>query len=164
MQRHTETKVLPYRPDDLFRLVGDVDHYPEFVPWVSAMRTWNSVAPEPGVTQVDAEAEVRFAIVRERFATRVRRDANKRQIDVNLLYGPFRSLHNRWRFEDHPCGAKVEFLIEFADRFTESDGHAQHPAQRRDQHMLIERPQREQADRDHDPERERDAFSHRPSR
>lgn len=114
MQRHTETKVLPYRPDDLFRLVGDVDHYPEFVPWVSAMRTWNSVTIEPGVTQVDAEAEVRFAIVRERFATRVRRDANRRQIDVDLLYGPFKSLHNRWRFEDHPCGTKVEFLIEFA--------------------------------------------------
>ena len=114
MQKHTETKVLPYRPDDLFRLVGDVDHYPEFVPWVSAMRTWNSVTIEPGVTQVDAEAEVRFAIVRERFATRVRRDANRRQIDVDLLYGPFKSLHNRWRFEDHPCGTKVEFLIEFA--------------------------------------------------
>jgi len=114
VQRHTETKVLPYRPDDLFRLVGDVDHYPEFVPWVSAMRTWNSVTIEPGVTQVDAEAEVRFAIVRERFATRVRRDANRRQIDVDLLYGPFKSLHNRWRFEDHPCGTKVEFLIEFA--------------------------------------------------
>ena len=114
MQKHTETKVLPYRPDDLFRLVGDVDHYPQFVPWVSAMRTWNSVTIEPGVTQVDAEAEVRFAIVRERFATRVRRDANRRQIDVDLLYGPFKSLHNRWRFEDHPCGTKVEFLIEFA--------------------------------------------------
>jgi coenzyme Q-binding protein COQ10 len=44
----------------------------------------------------------------------VRRDANRRQIDVNLIYGPFRSLHNRWRFEDHPCGTQVEFLIEFA--------------------------------------------------
>jgi coenzyme Q-binding protein COQ10 len=68
VQRHTEKKVLPYRPEDLFRLVGDVEHYPEFVPWVSAMRTWNAVTPEPGVTQLDAEAEVRFAIVRERFA------------------------------------------------------------------------------------------------
>lgn len=114
MQRHTETKVLPYRPDDLFRLVGDVEHYPEFVPWVSAMRTWNSVQPAPGVTQLDAEAEVRFAIVRERFATRVRRDADAREIDVTLLYGPFRSLHNRWRFAEHPCGTEVEFLIEFA--------------------------------------------------
>ena len=114
MQQHTETKVLPYRPEDLFRLVGDVQRYPEFVPWVSAMRTWNTVTPEPGVSQVDAEAEVRFAIVRERFATRVRRDSNSRQIDVNLLYGPFRSLHNRWRFEEHPCGTRVEFLIEFA--------------------------------------------------
>lgn len=114
MQRHTETKVLPYQPDQLFDLVGDVMRYPEFVPWVSGMRTWNSVQPAPGVTQVDAEAEVKFAIVRERFATRVRKDANERQIDVNLLYGPFRSLHNRWRFTPHACGTEVQFLIEFA--------------------------------------------------
>jgi coenzyme Q-binding protein COQ10 len=114
VQRHTETKVLPYQPDQLFDLVGDVMRYPEFVPWVSAMRTWNAGQPAPGVTQLDAEAEVRFAIVRERFATRVRKDANERQIDVDLLYGPFRSLHNQWRFAPHPCGTEVRFLIEFA--------------------------------------------------
>ena len=114
MQRHTVTKVLPYAPEKLFELVGDVQHYPEFVPWVSAMRTWNTVELEPGVTQLDAEAEVRFAIVRERFATRVRRDRSRMQIDVNLLYGPFRRLHNRWIFKPHPAGTEVEFLIEFA--------------------------------------------------
>jgi coenzyme Q-binding protein COQ10 len=114
LQRHTVTKVLPYTPEQLFELVGDVMRYPEFVPWVSGMRTWNRIEPAPGVTQVDAEAEVKFAIVRERFATRVRSDANLMQIDVNLLYGPFRSLHNHWTFAPHATGSAVEFLIEFA--------------------------------------------------
>ena len=35
------------------------------------------------------------------------------QIDVNLLSGPFRSLHNRWRFEAAPGGTEVEFDIDF---------------------------------------------------
>jgi coenzyme Q-binding protein COQ10 len=114
VQRHTEIKVLPYQPDQLFDLVGDVMRYPQFVPWVSAMRTWNTVQPTPGVIQLDAEAEVKFAIVRERFATRVRKDGNARQIDVNLLYGPFKSLHNQWKFAPHEGGTEVRFLIEFA--------------------------------------------------
>lgn len=107
------TRRLPYLPEQLFELVGDVARYPEFVPWVSAMRTWNSVRPAVGVTQVDAEAEVGFAMIKEKFATRVRRDLNRRQIDVNLLYGPFRKLHNRWRFEPDGEGATIQFLIEF---------------------------------------------------
>lgn len=113
MHRQTVTRVLPYTPEQLQTLVGDVQRYPDFVPWVSAMRIWNATTPEPGVTQCDAEAEVRFAIVRERFATRVRSDLDERQIDVNLLYGPFRRLYNRWRFLPHPTGSTVEFLIEF---------------------------------------------------
>jgi coenzyme Q-binding protein COQ10 len=40
--RHHVSKILPYAPDQLFRLVGDVAKYPEFVPWITAMRTWNA--------------------------------------------------------------------------------------------------------------------------
>lgn len=113
LQRTTVSKILPYKPDQLFQLVGEVERYPEFVPWVSAMRTWNSASPAPGVSQTDAEAEVRFAFARERFATRVVRDTGERTIGVSLLYGPFRRLVNHWRFKDHPIGTEVEFLIEF---------------------------------------------------
>ena len=113
MHKQTVTRVLPYTPEQLQALVADVKSYPEFVPWVSAMRTWNTSQPAPGVTQCDAEAEVRFAIVRERFATRVRSDTNTGEILVSLLYGPFRRLTNRWTFLPDPAGTLVEFVIEF---------------------------------------------------
>lgn len=113
--RHHVSKVLPYAPDQLFRLVGDVASYPEFVPWITAMRTWNARTLSVGVTAVDAEASVGFSFLKERFATRVRRDAHNRQIDVSLISGPFRKLANRWRFLDagHGC-TRIEFDIEFA--------------------------------------------------
>jgi coenzyme Q-binding protein COQ10 len=97
--------------------VGDISAYPEFVPWITAMRTWNARHLSEGVDAVDAEAGVGFAFLKERFATRVRRDALNRQIDVSLLSGPFRKLENRWRFLDagHGC-ARVEFDIDFAFR------------------------------------------------
>jgi coenzyme Q-binding protein COQ10 len=112
--RHHVSKVLPYAPDQLFRLVGEVAKYPEFVPWITAMRTWNGRPVGDGVTSVDAEASVGFSFLKEKFATRVRRDAHNRQIDVSLLAGPFRKLENRWRFLDagHGC-TRIEFDIDF---------------------------------------------------
>jgi coenzyme Q-binding protein COQ10 len=105
--------VLPYTPEQLFRLVGDVCAYPDFVPWISTMRTWNARDLGEGVNCVDAEAGVGFSFLKERFATRVRRDAVNRQIDVHLLSGPFRKLTNRWRFLDDPDGTRIEFEIDF---------------------------------------------------
>jgi coenzyme Q-binding protein COQ10 len=106
--RHHVEKVLPYTPDQLFRLVGDVTRYPEFVPWITSMRTWNAYQDS-----VDAEAGVGFAFLKERFATRVRRDAAERQIDVSLISGPFKRLENRWRFLGEGEGTRVVFDIDF---------------------------------------------------
>ena len=66
------------------------------------MRVWNARELEPGVSQLDAEAGVGFSFLRERFSTRVRRDAKARRIEVQLLSGPFRRLHAVWSFEPHP--------------------------------------------------------------
>jgi coenzyme Q-binding protein COQ10 len=95
-------------------LVGDVTRYPEFVPWITSMRTWNARTADEGIDTLDAEAGVGFTFLRERFSTRVRRDATARQIDVTLLAGPFRRLANRWQFFDAGEGVtRVEFDIDF---------------------------------------------------
>lgn len=112
--RHHVEKTLPYRPEDLFAMVGDVAAYPQFVPWVRSLRTWNHRTGEGGVDQLDAEVAVGFAMLKERFATRVSRDAGARQVDVSLISGPFRHLRNRWRFHPHgDAGARIEFDIDF---------------------------------------------------
>jgi len=122
LRRHALTKVLPYAPDQLFRLVGDVDRYPEFVPWLTTMRTWNAHEIEPGVNCVDAEAGVGFSFLRETFATRVIRDANERHVGVNLIRGPFRALKNDWRFLPEGEGTRIEFSIEFEFKSRLLDG------------------------------------------
>jgi coenzyme Q-binding protein COQ10 len=94
-------------------LVGDVEAYPDFIPWITKMHTWNAVIRAPGVTQVDAEAGVGFKFLTERFATRVLRDENQGRVEVALLYGPFRKLSNVWAFYPEPCGTRIEFSIDF---------------------------------------------------
>lgn len=116
MAVHRLTRILPYRPEDLFALVGGVRAYPEFVPWISSMRVWNERETAPGVTELDAEAAVGFAMIRERFTTTVKRDANDRLIEVRLVRGPFKHLRNEWKFLPHPTGTQVEFFIDFEFR------------------------------------------------
>lgn len=113
MARLHVVRRLPYDPDALFDMVGDVARYPEFIRWITAMQAGPAREIEPGVTTLDAEAAVGFSFLTERFSTRVRRDATKRQIDVSLLSGPFRRLYNRWKFLPHADGAEVVFDIDF---------------------------------------------------
>ena len=107
------TRILPYRPEQLFDLIADVQAYPQFLPWVSSIRVWNRTEPKDGVRSLDAEARVGFAVVRETFATRVTLDERNRVIEVGLLYGPFRRLRNKWTFLPDDKGTRVEFEIDF---------------------------------------------------
>ena len=114
MARYHVVRVLPYSRDALFELVGDVARYPEFVRWITHMDAGAVREIEPGVTQLDAEASVGFSFLKERFSTRVKRDAGQRVIDVSLLSGPFKHLYNRWKFLPHPEGTEIIFDIDFA--------------------------------------------------
>ncbi len=111
--RHVLVRHLAYTPEQLFALVGDVTRYPEFVPWITSLRTWNRQDLGEGLTTLDAEAKVRFAVIQERFATRVRLDHDALCIEVSLISGPFRKLKNLWRFKASEGGADLTFEIDF---------------------------------------------------
>jgi coenzyme Q-binding protein COQ10 len=111
--RHAVVRVLPYTPQQLLDLVGDVKAYPQFVPWITSMRIWNERTDAQGESQLDAEAGVGFSFLRERFSTRVKRDPVAGEITVSLLHGPFRRLFNRWRFHEDPNGTRIDFEIDF---------------------------------------------------
>ena len=114
MAVHRVTRTLPYTPAQLAALVADVRAYPEFVPWVTSMRTWSPREEAPGVSLIDAEAAVGFSFLKERFSTWVRHDRNRDLVEVGLIRGPFKHLKNRWEFFPHPEGTRVEFFIDFA--------------------------------------------------
>ena len=114
MAVHRVSRVLPYAPEQLAALVADVRAYPDFVPWVTAMRTWNPREEAVGVDLIHAEAQVGFSFLKERFATWVRHDRNRHVVEVGLLSGPFRHLRNRWEFVPVQQGTRIDFMIDFA--------------------------------------------------
>ena len=113
MAIHRVSRILPYEPAQLAGLVADVQAYPRFVKWVTAMRVWNGRDEAPGVTLIDAEAQVGFSFLKERFSTWVRHDRNLPRVEVGLIRGPFRHLRNRWDFHADPKGTRLEFMIDF---------------------------------------------------
>ena len=38
MPKHSERRRLPYRPEQMFALVADIERYPEFLPWCVGAR------------------------------------------------------------------------------------------------------------------------------
>jgi coenzyme Q-binding protein COQ10 len=107
MPRHHETRVLPYTPEQVFDLVADIARYPEFLPWVQAMRV-RSATP----VLVTADMIVGFKMVRERFTSRVTLDRPNR-IHVDYIDGPLKYLRNDWNFRADPRGCAVDFSVDF---------------------------------------------------
>ena len=109
MPRHSETRHLPYSPEQLFELVADVARYDEFLPWVVAVRVRSASDQE-----IVADLVVGFNAFKERFTSKVTLD-RPRQICVDYIEGPLKYLRNEWTFEPaEDGGTNVHFAVDFA--------------------------------------------------
>jgi len=112
MPTHAEKRELPYRAEQLFDLVADIERYPEFLPWCVAARIRSR--EEDGLT---ADLIIGFKMIRERFTSRVTLDRPNLRIDVAYTDGPFRYLNNHWVFESLPNGqCRIDFYVDFEFR------------------------------------------------
>lgn len=111
MPRHSETRHLPYTPEQMFDLVADVGRYGEFLPWVAAVRVRSN-----SDTEMVADLIVGFKALRERFTSRVKK-RRPEHITVDYLEGPLKHLTNEWTFRpDGAGGSYVDFCVDFAFR------------------------------------------------
>ena len=115
MPRHSETRLVPYRPEQMFDLVADVGRYPEFLPWCAAARIRSRAEAE-----LVADLTIGFGPFRESFTSRVALD-RPGLVGVRYENGPFRYLTNQWRFEPAPHGSdgqgcRVHFHVDFEFR------------------------------------------------
>lgn len=92
----------------MFDLVADVGRYPEFLPWVSAVRVRSNSQSE-----MVADLIVGFKGLRENFTSRVRK-TRPLLISVDYIDGPLKFLHNEWRLTDEGGGSRLDFVVDFA--------------------------------------------------
>ncbi|MBK5566514.1 type II toxin-antitoxin system RatA family toxin [Ensifer sp. 2YAB10] len=111
---HFETNhVVNHSADQMFDLVADVEHYPEFLPLCEAL-TVRSRKERDGKVLLLADMTVGYKAIRETFTTQVLLNKAERVIDVKYIDGPFKYLDNRWRFEPSGEGQSiVHFYIDY---------------------------------------------------
>jgi coenzyme Q-binding protein COQ10 len=116
MPTHAEKRKMPYTAAQLYKLVAEVDRYPEFLPWCIAahlksregnLDTWDLV--------------IGFKMIRERFTSKVTltppEPPGRARVDVAYADGPFRYLANHWIFEpQEDGGCEIDFYVDFEFR------------------------------------------------
>ena len=109
MPRHSESRNLPYSPEQMFDLVADVKRYQEFLPWVAATRVRSD-----SETLMVADLVVGFRALKETFTSRVTKQ-RPHGLTVDYIEGPLKYLHNSWKFaSDGKGGTDIDFCVDFA--------------------------------------------------
>jgi coenzyme Q-binding protein COQ10 len=119
MPQFSNRRLVRHSADQMFDLVADVEHYPEFVPMCKALKIRQRTRNPDGTEVIAADMTVSFQLVREAFTSEVTLDRSNRNILVRYLRGPFTSLENRWTFEpktDATCEVCFFISYEFKSR------------------------------------------------
>lgn len=99
---------------DMFDLVADMEHYPEFVPLCADMRVRGRTQQGEGIEVATSQMTISYKLFRETFTSRVTMNRPELWIKVEYLDGPLRVLSNRWTFRpiaEDSC--EVEFYISY---------------------------------------------------
>ncbi|GGX76815.1 type II toxin-antitoxin system RatA family toxin [Vogesella alkaliphila] len=117
MQVVEKNVLVAHTPEQMFRLVDDVAHYPRFLPWCSKGEEHSRDGD-----QLVASLHIDYLKVRQHFTTRNVNEPYS-SILMELVDGPFKHLQGRWYFLPlGDVGCKVEFRLsyEFSSKILET--------------------------------------------
>lgn len=108
MKSVNKSVLIWYSPAEMFALVNDVEHYPQFLPWCDQAqvleRTQESVTAKLGIA---------FGGLHHSFVTRnTHTQAN--QVSMQLVEGPFSRLDGVWRFHTLGDGSQRACKVELS--------------------------------------------------
>ena len=102
----------------MFALVADIEKYPDFVPLCQSLSI-RSQREKAGRTILIADMTAGYKSIRETFGCQVVLNPDENIIDVSYIDGPFKYLHNEWRFVhigQHHCDVHFSLDYEFKNR------------------------------------------------
>ena len=97
-----------YSPQEMYRLVTDVDRYPQFLPWCDQAK----VLEQDGAGML-AEISIAFSGVRQTFVTRNTHVMDSR-VALKLVKGPFSNLDGEWQFNPIGDGSQRACRVELS--------------------------------------------------
>ena len=79
METVSRSALMPYSPDFMYRIVNDVERYPEFLPWCGGSRVHSASEQD-----MEASVDINMAGMKQSFTTRNRMQPGER-IDMELV-------------------------------------------------------------------------------
>ncbi len=116
MPEVNKSVLVGYSASQIFNLVDAVEKYPEFLPWCSGAEV---LFRDDKVLR--AAIHIAYRGIKQSFTTENKK-CEPHAMTMDLLEGPFRALHGKWRFSDlGGVGCKIEFNLcyEFANGLLE---------------------------------------------
>jgi coenzyme Q-binding protein COQ10 len=108
MPKHSETRILPYTPRQLYDLVIDVERYPEFLPWCQSV-----IIHERKRNAITADLVIGYRSFNEKFTSQVN-FKTAQEIQVEYGGGPLTHLSNHWKFSSAPEDqCEISFFVDF---------------------------------------------------
>lgn len=115
MPAHAEQRSVAHPPEHLYRIVSDIEQYPEFLPWCVGARIRERRMQGDREVLI-ADVLISYKMFRERFRSKVTLDPGQLRVDVDYLNGPFRHLDNHWHFHREGEHTLVDFAVDFEFR------------------------------------------------
>ncbi len=109
----SRTALVPYSAAEMYALVNDIEHYPEFLPWCRSV-----IVHARSADEIRATIELSKGGIQKSFTTCNRLQKDK-MIEMRLLEGPFRHLGGFWRFDalqESACKISMDMDFEFSSR------------------------------------------------
>ena len=104
MHHISKSAIVPFSPQQMYKLVNNINDYPQFLNWCEGASTLNQ-----SDDQITASVQINKGGLKQNFST-----LNKlkpfRLIEIHLLEGPFEQLLGEWRFEPLGDDATKVFL------------------------------------------------------
>lgn len=116
MSQISRSALVPYSAEQMYRLVNDVNSYPQFLPGCTGSRVLDA-----SNDQMTASVDVSKAGISKTFVTRNTLTDNQ-SIHMQLVDGPFRKLSGGWRFtplSEEACKVELNLDFEFTNMLVE---------------------------------------------
>lgn len=112
MTNINKSALVQYSSREMFALVDDIDTYPEFLPWCGS-----AAVISRSESEVKAKIEIAHKGIRKTFTTLNILQQGSR-IEMQLVDGPFKSLHGYWVFDTlkaDACKVSLDLDYEFSN-------------------------------------------------
>ena len=109
-------RIVPYSSQQMFELVNNIEHYPQFLPWCVGSHIIKQTDKE-----MIASLKIAWKGIHKQFTTRNYLTPYK-QIDITLVNGPIKHMEGIWIFNDQingGCHVHLNLEFEFTGRFVD---------------------------------------------